>query len=188
MTTKTRKPRKSKKAEVAQAAPAPKKTYEWADHYDGKVPAQVAGTEITRISEKYGGGVTPQAVVDESKPRDAPLHPVFEWRDEVAANEHRKDQASRTIRSIRVVVVEDERIVSKPAFVSVTVVDEDEDNAGHYKKRRYEPADEAMADQDKSKQVLADALAMLRGIQKRYRDLSALAPVWAALDAVDVPE
>ena len=72
------------------------------------VDAQTAGEELDRIRRSYGG-LSPAAVVDESRPQDAPLHPVFEWNDQTAAERYREHQATTLIRQVKVAVSEPER-------------------------------------------------------------------------------
>jgi hypothetical protein len=68
------------------------------------VDAQTAGRELDRIRRR-DGTIRPAAVVDEARPEEAPLHPAFEWRDLVAAEQWREHQASTLIRVVRVVPV-----------------------------------------------------------------------------------
>lgn len=140
------------------------------------VPAQAAGEELERI-EARDGGVTPKALVDESRPPEAVLHPCFEWDDELAAEEYRRVQAAQIIRTVRVVQVsaagERQRT---PAYVSVPQED------GH---RAYVSAARALGAEESRLVVLADALSQLRGLQNRYRTLGELAGVWQALDTVE---
>lgn len=72
------------------------------------VSADVAGNELARIYQKEQQ-LKPAKVVDESRPEAAPLHPVFEWDDQVAAEKHREDQARHLIRSVRVINPYDEK-------------------------------------------------------------------------------
>jgi hypothetical protein len=69
----------------------------------GGIEAGQAGEELDRIRRNHGR-LQPATVVDESRPEEAPLHPAFEWRDEVAAEKFREHQASDLIRQVRVVV------------------------------------------------------------------------------------
>lgn len=80
------------------------------------VDAQTAGEELARITAQHDG-LTPAVVVEESRPIDAPLHPVFEWNDAVAAELHRQHQAETLIRSVQVVREQDEP--DEPVFVKV---------------------------------------------------------------------
>lgn len=67
------------------------------------VDADTVGDELERIEGRYGR-VTASNVVDESRPDEAPLHPVFEWRDAVAAEKYRHEQARELIGSVRATV------------------------------------------------------------------------------------
>ena len=66
------------------------------------VDAQTAGSELDRIRRR-DGTIRPAAVVDEARPEEAPLHPAFEWRDPVAAEQWRQHQANTLIKVVRVV-------------------------------------------------------------------------------------
>ena len=73
------------------------------DGADLPVSAQEAGEELDRIRSRYGT-LQPAAVVDESRPEEAPLHPVFEWDDATAAEHYREHQATNLIKRVKVVV------------------------------------------------------------------------------------
>jgi hypothetical protein len=66
------------------------------------VDAQTAGSELDRIRRR-DGTIRPDVVVDEARPEEAPLHPAFEWRDPVAAEQWREHQATTLIKVVRVV-------------------------------------------------------------------------------------
>jgi hypothetical protein len=66
------------------------------------IDAQTAGSELDRIRRR-DGTIRPAAVVDEARPEEAPLHPAFEWRDPVAAEQWREHQATTLIKVVRVV-------------------------------------------------------------------------------------
>lgn len=63
------------------------------------------------------GRLKPEDVVNEAKKPSSPLHDYFEWDDEKAANEHRLEQARQLIRSVRVVISEQNVEVRVPAYV-----------------------------------------------------------------------
>lgn len=67
------------------------------------------------------GEITPELVVDAARPADSPIHSQFEWDDSVAAEAHRRGQARKLIRKVRVVygVDPEGRDKSVRAFVSV---------------------------------------------------------------------
>ena len=70
------------------------------------VTPQVVGDTLQRI-EKQNGVVTPASVVKIAEPKNAPLHPCFEWDDTKAAEKFRLDQARLIIRSVEVVTMLD---------------------------------------------------------------------------------
>jgi hypothetical protein len=56
---------------------------------------------LTRCYEQHGE-LTPQIVVDEARPKTAPLHNRFEWDDKIAGEAYRCSQAAELIRSVRI--------------------------------------------------------------------------------------
>lgn len=90
--------------------------YVWKDgsRYAG-VDANDAARVLHHIAER-DGSIQAQAVVDEAKPEESPIHPVFEWRDEVAGNEYRKWQSRHLVRCVRG-VKEEPRDPSEPVVV-----------------------------------------------------------------------
>lgn len=83
----------------------------------GKLTAQVVGETLADIEDRHGV-IDPHTVVDESRPDDAPLHPVFEWRDEIAAERWRVEQARRVVRSVEI-VAEDRNHPTQIAYVNI---------------------------------------------------------------------
>ena len=76
------------------------------------VDAETAGQELDRIRRR-DHTLQPRAVLDESRPEAAPLHPVFEWNDAEAAERYRLHQAKDLIRCVRVVTPEREVPVAR---------------------------------------------------------------------------
>ena len=93
--------------------------YKW--KIPGVIPvdAQTAGEELQRIYQEKGG-LNPSDIVEESRNDSAPLHPCFEWDDEIAAEKYRQTQAMQIVRSIVTIQESDKK---KPqevrAFVHV---------------------------------------------------------------------
>ena len=88
----------------------------WKRPSEHKVPARVAHREIERLRRETGE-LDLDELVKESTPPDAPLHPEFEWRDDVAAHKYRVVQAERIVDSL--VVVEVETAASEPASYDI---------------------------------------------------------------------
>lgn len=51
------------------------------------------------------GSITPEAVVDTARDPASPLHHRFEWDDSVAAEAHRRTQAQKLIREVKVELI-----------------------------------------------------------------------------------
>lgn len=58
--------------------------------------------ELTRILEEKGV-LSPAVIVDEARDEASPLHPFFEWRDDVAAEKYRQSQAMAMILATKMV-------------------------------------------------------------------------------------
>lgn len=83
------------------------------------ITAQDAGDELTRIQADRGR-LTPESVVDESRPDDAPLHPAFEWNDSVAGERYRHIQARDLIKTVEVIQPAKDGPRPEPAYVNVS--------------------------------------------------------------------
>lgn len=109
------------------------KTYKYRPGSVGmRVSATVAGEELDRIRAKHGV-VLPKDVVNEARPEEAPLHPVFEWDDAEAGENWRKWQARNLIRNI-FVIHDDKPAINQ--FVSVHAAPDDyegEFKSGYYR-------------------------------------------------------
>ena len=127
------------------------------------VSAQTAGEELHRIYADKGQ-LKPADVVDESRPTSAPLHPCFEWDDEVAAEKYREVQAGNLIRSITVV---HETPAHEPIEVRAFVKPMD----------TYTPIEVIVNSKEQMAALLESALAELKAFEKKYATLSKLAPI-----------
>jgi hypothetical protein len=74
-------------------------------------------TELARIAAESGGQLIPARVVEAARNPDSPLHDRFEWDDSAAAQAHRLHQARTLIRSVKMIVETNQRIITAPAFV-----------------------------------------------------------------------
>ncbi|WP_298165123.1 hypothetical protein [Novosphingobium sp.] len=140
------------------------------------VDPQKAGEELERIRTRHNGRLEPEWVVHNAKSPQNVLHDLFEWDDNVAAQNFRIDQARAVIRSVEAVI--EEAPEAKPIRAFVSVVQE--------RDRAYTSVQHAMADADLRKQVLMQALTELEAWRKRYAELVELATVFAAIDEARV--
>ena len=105
--------------------------YAFRDGYGfANVNADVAGNELARLTKKHGA-LTPDVVVEDARPEDAALHPVFEWDDFKAAEAHRRQQARTLIRSVQVVRETDTGEVRQPVYVHVPQATSETEGPGY---------------------------------------------------------
>lgn len=145
-------------------------TYQWKLPGLMPVPAQTAGEELERIYQAHGA-IDPAFVVDESRPESAPLHPCFEWDDHIAAEKYRQNQARMVIRSV---VTVQETHSGQPVSVRAFVQTETE----------YKPISVAMSSEEQMEELLGTALQELSAFRRKYAVLSALMPVFSAIDQI----
>lgn len=124
------------------------------------VNAQAAGEELARISDKHGE-LTAPVVVEEARPKNAALHPVFEWNDRLAAELHRQHQARNLIRSVQ--VVRETESKPEPVYVHVST------------KSSYLPAEKVVQEIDLYEQAYRDACERLGQLQHSLSQLVAMA-------------
>jgi len=122
--------------------------------------AQVWGTELQRLGRNIGG-VTPQAVLNEAKRGESPLHSFFEWDDARAAQAHRMDQCRRFIQTVAVRVSDNELVL--PAFCSVHVVTSDEPDTEEDGPRQYITINQVLTDDEKRARALRSVLRSIAG-------------------------
>lgn len=155
--------------------------YSWKPETRISLDAQMVGERLEHLRAAHAGKLTPEAVVDDARPEDTPLHAAFEWDDSRAAEEYRKEQARYLIRHVQVVIEEpavQTRVVR--AFVNVTVEGENE------REQAYTSIAAAMSEPELRRQVVARALREVQEWRKRYSDLRELAEVFEAIDEVAV--
>lgn len=109
--------------------------YTWKDNFRANVKADVVGEVLEKL-EQSEEGLTAQAFVDASRPEDAPTHKMFEWRDDVAAEKYREQQARVIINHITIkyeTVPEPQRAYfhiyhDEPTYKSVGVIKQSEED------------------------------------------------------------
>lgn len=150
----------------------------WKDGFRASVPAQVAYDTIHDLYQK--GKKTAKDLVDASRPKDAPLHSMFEWNDAVAAEKYREEQGRTIIRHIIEVPETEEEKETMPVVRAFFQIDE--------KSSDYEPTYVIMSDDEKRKRLLLVAKSELQQFKVKYSSLKELAVVFEAIDKVTEKE
>jgi len=140
--------------------------------------AEIAYTEIERISVENHGKVTAEVVVTESKAKDAPLHECFDWNNKSASHKWRLHQAREIMNSIEVVLLEEtdegrKELASAPAFVSIEQYEPDGDG--------YRPITLVMDSPELREKLIQQAWRDLESWMKRYNHLTEFASVHTAI-------
>lgn len=151
--------------------------------------AEQAHTAFETI-RKRDGKLTAPAVVDEARPEESVLHEDFEWRDEIAAEKYRQQQARQMISAVR--IVWEEKSPPVRAYVNVRLVEQDALSAADAMHlaakeppaRCYMPLEEVLEQPQLRTQMLEDARRDAQTFRHKYNTLEAIAPIITGIDAV----
>jgi len=162
--------------------------YSWKSGYSYKTSADVVGKVLTEIEER-DGEVTSRTFLEYSRPEDSETHDMFEWDDSIAAEKYRLVQSGKIINQLQVELVRvgdsaprqlnieverQEPAQRVNAFVNVAP-------RGTRMTASFNNFVSAMSDEEKSIQVLKNALADLKALEEKYRMYEELADVFAAI-------
>lgn len=142
------------------------RAWQFCDGRSWPVDAMVAGDELERIREA-NGGLRPEGVVAAATNPSSPLHPCFEWDDTRAGDLYRRQQAASLIRSIRVLVVNDEG-TKEPARAFIRCIPE------HHDVAVYMPRHEVATTPSLLNQAINDAISSLRHAEGRLAEFRGL--------------
>lgn len=123
-----------------------------------------AHAEILLEIEKRFGTVTPRIVVDLARDENHPLHGEFEWRDGVAAEKFREEQARELIRGARLHVTVHEVSIEAQAFLR--------DPASPAHQQGYTSITRVAADERLASEAVAQELRQAAGLLRRARDIA----------------
>lgn len=139
--------------------------YQWKTPVFSKVSAQTAGEHIEKLSEEHGE-VTPKLLLEDSRPKNAVLHPLYEWDNKKAAEKYRLHQSKLIIGNLVVVSTtsEDPQIPLVPVRAFVSVNDRNE-------KASYRPTLIALSEEATKEKIIANALSELRSFEQKYKGL-----------------
>lgn len=146
--------------------------YKWKTGFY-KTDAETAGKVFEELSNTVG--LTPQNLVDASRPEEAPLHNEFLWDDEVAAEEWRKQQARLMICNLAIEIEEEKTPPVRAFFHSVD-------------EKKYEDIRVIMSDEDKKEKLFKKAMAELNSFRMKYANLEVFASLFAEIDRLEKRE
>ena len=135
--------------------------------------ANVYGQEIFTLMKKLKKQtIKPEDIVEDATRQNAVYHDYFEWDDDIAGYEYRKEQARDMMRSIvQVVAIDTEHDEEVRILYHVVINDESV----------YAPKDLVFSDRELSDQVLEYALKEAHAWSKRYKTYKELTEVRKAI-------
>lgn len=136
--------------------------------------AQIVGETLEGMAAR-GLPVTPEVIVEEARPKSAPLHGLFEWDDRVAAESHRRHQARQIVNHLQIVLRDGETVAFAKSYYSVKLelpeTEEGEEEEETAPARQYVPVLHVQAAPLLREQVYQNALRELRSWADRYEPL-----------------
>lgn len=144
--------------------------YQWKSESRIKANAEAAGKQFEELAETVG--LTAETVLDANRPEDAPLHNEFEWRDDIAEEEWRKQQARHLINCICYTVDNHDSNEQVRAFFTTP-----ETNG-------YESLETILTVENKYNSLLVKALQELSAFERKYSTIKELKPVFDAIKEV----
>ena len=116
----------------------------------------------SRSLEGKKGYVKPAQLVEFARPEDSPIHSMFEWDNERAADAHRLQQARTIINRVQVEMVGDDK---SDAYYSARVHIQDVPVRGYF------PAKKVLSDDELYASVIKDAIREIRYWQRKFKGL-----------------
>lgn len=147
-----------------------------------RVDAETVGRVCSELDDR--DMLTPENLLDVSRPEDAPVHDEFEWDDDIAAEKYRVSQAAALIRHV---VIYEKHEEKKEDETNHVAADKHRDWDGcrafgslHVPgggKERYVSTRKMLDDDDMREILLGNARRELNSFVNKYRQLDDLAAI-----------
>lgn len=168
-------------------------SYSWRPGSHMKVAPDTAVSELRGIYAR-DGAVTPTAVVEAAKPKNAPLHGEFEWSNSEAARLYREDQARHLMRSLVVVYKKADGTKTEPIRAFVKIVPSaddpaiDEAVADVLEPHVYVPVRTVVDEEALRRRWKMQAMNALISWRRQYKDIIEFARIFEQIDALAAQE
>lgn len=123
-------------------------------------------------------GLTDDAVVAASRPKNHVLHNFFEWNDSAAGVEYRRQQARQLIRSLVVVHADAPQIKTR----AYEVAHKARPNAEN--RTLYSTTEEVLSDPESRDRLIATAIKVAMDFRRRFKNLHELDAIIESIDKV----
>lgn len=132
-----------------------------------KADAEAVYKEITALGDSF----SPEQIVEAAKDEASELHKCFTWDDTIAAENWRKHQARVLVAQL---VVKTETSDNKPVAVRVI--------ASTAIRNEYKPVVKLIEAEQDYADLLARAINELKAFQQKYKAITELREIFAAID------
>lgn len=146
--------------------------YQWKKSAYIKADANVAGKMCEELENTVG--LTAETMLEANRAESAPLHNVFEWDDEIAAEEYRLQQARHIINCL-CIRQDDAKKEPIRAFFRIETTSSN-----------YESLDVIIRQEDKYAALLRAAENELKAFRKKYTALKELEEIFKLIDGLEV--
>lgn len=147
--------------------------YEWKTASYIKADANVAGKQCEELEKTVG--LTAKNLLDANRDENAPLHNEFEWRDDIAAERYRENQARHIIACLCVRAETTIGEQSEPVRAFLKTAPESE----------YQSLNVILQSADSHSAMLSMALRELEVFRKKYKMLSELKPLFDVMEDIE---
>lgn len=146
--------------------------YEWKTASYIKADANVAGKQCEELEKTVG--LTAKNLLDANRDENAPLHNEFEWRDSIAAEKYRENQAQHIIACLCVRAETATGEQSEPVRAFLKTAPESE----------YQSLNVILQSADSHSAMLAMAFKELKAFQRKYKALAELKLLFDVLENI----
>ncbi len=134
----------------------------------------IVKARLESIARNNGGVLRPFDVVQDARQPDSPLHELFEWDVEEAAQEHWMHTARRIIASVKVNITTETIVLKAPAYVR--------DPRLHGREQGYLETIKLRTEHEIAKEVLAGEVQNVISALRRARNVAAAVDMESEID------
>ncbi len=134
----------------------------------------IVKARLEAIARINGGVLRPFDVVQDARQPDSPLHELFEWDVEEAAQEHWMHTARRIIASVKVNITTETIVLKAPAYVR--------DPRLHGREQGYLETIKLRTEHEIAKEVLAGEVQNVISALRRARNVAAALDMESEID------
>lgn len=132
-----------------------------------KADAETVYSEITALGDSF----SPAQIVEAAKDKNTELHKCFTWDDSIAAQKYREHQARMLVAQL---VIKAETTDREPVAVRVI--------ASTATRNEYKPVVKLIEAEQGYADLLARAINELKAFQQKYKAITELREIFAAID------